>query len=84
MHNDQPQRQFRGRKPSLPAETKVINLHDAEPGTVLNGFTYDHDLGEWTEYEIVTAYGIERWQRRDFAVLDDLKQANRDADTDAN
>jgi len=47
-------------QPSLPSETRVLNTNDGEPGTILNGFTYDPSTGEWTEYEVVTQYGIER------------------------
>ena len=61
-------------KPSLPAETRVLNIHDAEPGTILNGFTYDRVSGEWIEYEVVTAYGVERWQRRDFVLLEEIER----------
>ena len=59
-------------QPALPAETRVLNTDDGEPGTILNGFTYDPSAGQWTEYEVVTQYGIERWQRRDFVLVSDL------------
>jgi hypothetical protein len=59
--------------PSLPAETKVLNTRDGEPGSVLNGFAYDPAAGEWTEYEVVTRYGVERWQRRDFILFSEFQ-----------
>ena len=58
--------------PSLPAETRVLNTNDGEPGTILNGFTYDPATGEWTEYEVVTQHGIERWQRSDFILFSEM------------
>jgi len=63
-------------QPSLPAETRVLNTNDGEPGTILNGFTFDPSMGEWTEYEVVTQYGIERWQRSDFILFSELEDAN--------
>jgi hypothetical protein len=62
--------------PSLPAETRVLNTNDGEPGTILNGFTYDPAAGEWTEYEVVTQHGIERWQRSDFILFSEFEDAN--------
>jgi len=61
-------------QPALPAETRVRNTNDGEPGTILNGFTYDPRAGQWTEYEVVTQYGIERWQRRDFVLLSEIEE----------
>lgn len=52
----------------LPAGTRVLNTSDGEPGTILNGFAFDPALG-WTEYEVETRYGIERWQRGDFILF---------------
>ena len=52
---------------ALPCETVVLNTTDGERGTILNGFAYEN--GQWTEYEVVTQYGIERWQRRDFVLM---------------
>jgi len=52
----------------IPPGTKVINKHDTEPGTIVKGLTFDPVTGECTEYEIRTAYGIERWHRRDFVI----------------
>jgi hypothetical protein len=62
--------------PSLPAENRVLNINDGEPGTILNGFTYDPDAGGWSEYEVVTQYGIERWQRSDFILFSEIEDAN--------
>lgn len=59
--------------PSLPAETKVLDTRDGEPGSILNGFAYDSAAGEWTEYEVVTRYGVERWQRRDFILFSEFQ-----------
>lgn len=58
--------------PSLPNGTKVLNTGDGEVGSVLNGFAYDH-TGEWTEYEVVTQYGIERWERTQFILLSECE-----------
>ena len=63
-------------QPHLPSETRVLNINDGEPGTILNGFTYDPREGGWTEYEVVTQYGIERWQRNDFILFSELEDAN--------
>jgi len=61
---------------SLPTETRVLNTNDGEPRTILNGFTYDPSTGEWTEYEVVTQYGIERWKRDEFVLFSDLPSAD--------
>ena len=63
-------------QPSLPAETRVLNITDGEPGTILNGFTYDPSEGGWTEYEVVTQNGIERWQRSDFILFSEFEDTN--------
>jgi hypothetical protein len=52
----------------LPAGTRVLNTTDGEPGIILNGLAFDLALG-WTEYEIETQHGIERWQRADMALM---------------
>ena len=62
-------------QPHLPGETRVLNINDGEPGTILNGFTYDPSEGGWTEYEVVTQDGIERWQRSDFVLFSELEDA---------
>lgn len=59
-------------QPSLPTETRVLKIDDGEPGTILNGFAFDPGTGEWTEYEVVTQYGIERWKREEFVLFSDL------------
>jgi hypothetical protein len=53
----------------------VLNTTDGEPGTVLNGFAFDPDTG-WYEYEVVTKYGIERWQRGDMLLMSEIEDAN--------
>jgi hypothetical protein len=60
-------------KPALPTETRVLHTNDGEPGTILNGFTYDAETGEWTEYEVVTNHGIERWERKDFILFSEFE-----------
>jgi hypothetical protein len=57
---------------AIPGGTKVLNTNDAEPGTIMNGFTFDRATGEWTEYEVETAYGVERWQRTDFVLMAEI------------
>jgi hypothetical protein len=59
--------------PAIPCETVVLNTTDGERGTILNGFTYEN--GQWTEYEVITQYGIERWQRRDFVLMTECQDA---------
>jgi len=58
---------------SIPAGTRVLNVTDAEPGCIMNGFSFDPDLGAWYEYEVETAYGIERWLRKDFVLMSELE-----------
>lgn len=53
--------------------TRVLNIEDGEPGIVMNGFAFDPDAGGWTEYEVETAYGIERWARRKFVLLSECE-----------
>ena len=57
---------------SIPNGTRVLNTNDGEPGTIMNGFAWDK-TGEWTEYEVETAYGIERWQRSDFVLMSEIE-----------
>lgn len=57
--------------PALPCETVVLNTTDGERGTILNGFAYEN--GQWTEYEVVTQYGIERWKRSDFVLMSECQ-----------
>jgi len=56
----------------LPTETRVLNTRDGEPGSILGGFAYDPASG-WTEYEVATRYGIERWRRSDMISIGDLE-----------
>jgi len=57
---------------SLPSGTRVLNVQDGEPGTILNGFSFDPAKG-WFEYEVETQYGIERWLRSDFILFSDFE-----------
>jgi hypothetical protein len=57
----------------IPNGTKILNTNDGEPGTILNGFAFDRATGEWTEYEVETAYGIDRWQRSDFVLMAEIE-----------
>ena len=57
---------------SLPNGTPVLNTNDGEPGTIVNGFAFDRQTGDWTEYEVETAYGIEVWQTSDFILRETL------------
>lgn len=56
----------------VPCGTHVLNTNDGEAGHIMNGFSFDADLGGWYEYEVETAYGIERWLRRDFVLMSEL------------
>ena len=60
-----------GQTRHIPGGTRVLNIRDGESGYVMNGFTYDPAAG-WTEYEVETAYGVERWQRNDFVPFSEL------------
>jgi len=53
--------------------TRVLNTTDAEPGHIMNGFSFDPELGGWYEYEVETAYGVERWLRKDFVLMSELE-----------
>lgn len=55
----------------LPGGTRVLNVNDAEPDVIMNGFSLDPTSG-WYEYEVETAYGIERWLRSDFVLMSGL------------
>jgi len=63
----------------LPNGTHVLNNNDGEPGWIMNGFSYDPELG-WYEYEVETQYGVERWLRNDMELMSELEQAAADAD----
>jgi hypothetical protein len=54
--------------------TRVLNTHDGEPGTIVNGFAFDSQAG-WIEYEVATRYGVERWLRTDFVLMSELETA---------
>jgi hypothetical protein len=58
---------------SLPCGTHVLNTTDGEPGHIMNGFSFDPELG-WYEYEVETQYGVERWMRNDFVLMSELEQ----------
>jgi len=59
---------------ALPAETKVLNTNDGEPGWILNGYAYDLSQGGWYEYEVSTKDGsIEVWKRSDFVLWDEIE-----------
>ena len=55
----------------LPCGTRVLNTTDGEPGTILNGFSFEPEFG-WYEYEVETRYGVERWHRHDFILFSDF------------
>jgi len=57
----------------LPNGTHVLNTSDGEPGHIVNGFTYDEQQGGWTEYEVETQYGIERWERADLVLFSEFE-----------
>lgn len=56
----------------LPNGTRVLNTSDGEPGSIINGFSFDPAIG-WYEYEVETQYGVERWLRSEFLPLSDLE-----------
>lgn len=60
----------------LPGGTRVLNTDDGEPGVIMNGFAFDPDQGGWTEYEVETQYGIERWKRSEFILFTELESAD--------
>lgn len=57
-------------RPAYAPGTPVINVHDAEPGTILHGTVQHPVSGVWTEYAVATAYGTERWPVEEFVLLD--------------
>ena len=61
----------------LPNGTRVLNTSDGEPGSIMNGFSFDPATG-WYEYEVETQYGIERWLRSDFILFTEFEN-NLDA-----
>jgi hypothetical protein len=58
----------------LPNGTRALNTQDGEPSTIVNGFAFDPETG-WTEYEVETRYGVERWRRADFVRMSELTAA---------
>ncbi|MBN2024054.1 MAG: hypothetical protein JW809_14825 [Pirellulales bacterium] len=58
--------------PLVPHGTRVLNIEDGEPGTILNGYAFDPDEGGWTEYEVETARYIERWPRSEFILFSEF------------
>lgn len=56
---------------SLPLGTRVLNTQDGEPGTILNGYSFDPVAG-WFEYEVETKYGTERWLRAGFLPISEI------------
>lgn len=60
---------------ALPAGTRVLNTGDGEPGTVLSAYGRDPATGGWSEYEVVTRYGIELWMRDAFVLFEELTAA---------
>jgi hypothetical protein len=70
------------RKPPMPTTqtmnyldrgTRVLNMTDGEPGTVLNGFAFDPARG-WYEYEVETQYGVECWPVAAMLTFDQMEQ----------
>jgi len=57
----------------LPNGTRVLNTTDGEPGSIVNGFSFDQAIGCY-EYEVETQYGIERWLRSDFVLISEIDE----------
>ena len=55
----------------VPPGTRVLNTDDGEIGSIMNGCSFESTSG-WYEYEVETKYGIERWQRSDFVLMDEI------------
>jgi hypothetical protein len=70
MHTNHPQHEH------LCEGTRVLSTTDGEPGTIMNGFAFDPDQGGWTEYEVETQDGIERWQRSEFILFSEFESAD--------
>ena len=64
---------------ALLSPTAVLNTGDGEPGSILSAVAYDAARGEWTEYEVVTRYGIETWRRDEFILMSEAEAALADA-----
>jgi hypothetical protein len=61
----------------IPNRTRVLNTQDGEPGSIVNGFSFDPQTG-WYEYEVETRYGVERWLRTDFVLMSELEAATQE------
>jgi hypothetical protein len=61
-----------GQSDLVPAGTRVLNTNDGEPGTILNGFSFDPVTGQC--FEVQTHYGIERWNRSDFVLMSEISE----------
>ena len=55
----------------VPPGTRVLNTDDGEIGSIMNGCSFE-STSSWYEYEVETKYGIERWQRSDFLLMDEI------------
>jgi hypothetical protein len=53
--------------------TQVLHTEDGEIGGIMNGYAFDPTTGEWTEYEVETAAGIERWERSAFVLMSEIE-----------
>jgi len=60
----------------LPGGTRVLNTTDGQAGTIMNGFVFDPGRGGWTEYEVETQDGIERWKRDDFILFAEFEETD--------
>jgi hypothetical protein len=65
----------------LPGGTRVLSTTDGEAGVIINGFAFDPEEGGWTEYEVETQYGVERWQRSEFVLFAELEETTMPAPT---
>lgn len=61
------------RNERLPSGTRVLNTNDGEPGTIMNGSSFEPAAG-WTEYEVETKFGIEVWPREDFILFSEIDE----------
>ena len=62
-------------KEAIATETAVRNTTNHKCGLILSGFTFDTQTGDWTEYEVITQDGIERWQRHDFVLMSECQDS---------
>jgi hypothetical protein len=56
----------------LPTETSALKITDGETGSILAGFAFD-PASRWTEYEVATRDGIERWTRTEFVLMAEIE-----------